>query len=73
MHETALDCSFIGHGLYHSHVGDSYNDISEVYQEQGKYEETLEYYHKSLNITIKVVGHPNLTVAVAYNNIGVVY
>ena len=54
-------------------VAASYNNIGLVYDRQGKYEEALEYYQKSLDIKIRVVGgdHPN--VATSYNNIGNVY
>ena len=44
-----------------------------VYKSQGHYERALEYYHKSLDIKIKVVGHDHRSVASSYQNIGIVY
>ena len=43
-----------------------------VYEEQGRYEEALDYYHRDLEITVRVVGQEHPSVAGTYNNIGVV-
>ena len=51
----------------------SYNNIGLVYNTQGKYEEALEYYQKSLDIEIRVVGGDHPDVATSFNNIGEVY
>jgi len=52
--------------------------IGEVYRKQGKYEEALEVYTKSLDIKTRiyggdVTGDNHLDVAALYNNIGTVY
>ena len=44
-----------------------------VYDSQGHYERALEYYQKSLDIQIKVVGHDHIDLAASYTNVGVVY
>ena len=60
-----------------SHVTDfrySYNNIAIIYRKQGKYEEALEVYTKSLDIMTRIYGgdnHPD--VAASYTNIGIVY
>ena len=51
----------------------SYNNIGLVYDRQGKYEEALEYYQKSLDIKIRVVGGDHPDVATSYQNLAVVY
>jgi len=55
-------------------VAKSYNNIGLVYDTQGKYEEALEMYTKSLDIKTRIHGgdnHPD--VAASYQNIGIVY
>ena len=32
-----------------------------VYKQQGRYEEALDYYHRSLDIKVRVVGHEHRT------------
>ena len=54
-------------------VADTYNNMAVVYERQGHYERALEYYQKSLDITIKVVGHDHIDVAASCQNIAVVY
>ncbi len=52
----------------------SYNNIAIIYRKQGKYEEALEVYTKSLDIMTRIYGGDNhLDVAKSYNNIGNVY
>ena len=51
----------------------SYHNIGAVYDSQGKYEEALEYYQKSLDIKIRVVGGDHPDVATSYQNLAVVY
>ena len=50
-----------------------YLNMGSVYDSQGQYERALEYYQKSLDIKIRVVGHEHLDVAASYNNMGRVY
>ena len=54
-------------------VAASYNNIGNVYNRQGNYEEALEYYQKDLDITVRLVGQDHPDVASSYSNIGVVY
>ena len=54
-------------------VAASYNNIGNVYDSQGKYEEALEYYQKDLDITVRLVGQDHPDVANSFNNIGTVY
>ena len=51
----------------------SYNNIGLVYETQGKYEEALEYYQKSLDIRIRVFGSDHPDVAASFIHIGAVY
>ena len=51
----------------------SYLNIGGVYRKQGRYEEALDYYHRDLEITVRVVGQEHPRVAASYNNIGAVY
>ena len=37
-------------GNNEQHIAHVYNDIGIIYRKQGKYEESLQYFHKSLNI-----------------------
>ena len=50
-----------------------YNNIGNVYYDQGNYSAALEYHFKSLEIRIKVLGEEHVSTAASYNNIGVVY
>jgi tetratricopeptide (TPR) repeat protein len=55
-------------------VAASFNNIANIYEKQGKYEEALELHTKSLEIKTRIYGgdsHP--LVADSLKNIGVVY
>ena len=54
-------------------VAASYNNIGNVYDSQGKYEEALEYYQKDLDITVRLVGGDHPDVAGSKENIGLVF
>ena len=74
MHEIALVCVLALEGHDSPDVAASYNNIAIIYKNQGKYEEALEMYTKSLDIKTRIYGgdnHPD--VATSYNNIGNVY
>ena len=43
-------------GEQHVDTAQSYNNIASVYKSQGDYAKALEFYQKSLNIIIKVLG-----------------
>eukprot|EP00002_Diphylleia_rotans_P039610 TRINITY_DN921_c0_g1_i2.p1 TRINITY_DN921_c0_g1~~TRINITY_DN921_c0_g1_i2.p1 ORF type:complete len:177 (-),score=25.72 TRINITY_DN921_c0_g1_i2:240-770(-) len=60
-------------GAEHPDVAMSYNNIGAVYDSQGKNEQALEYYDKSLAIRIKTLGaeHPN--VAGSYYNMACLF
>ena len=51
----------------------TYVNMANVYNSQGHYERALEYYQKSLDIEIAVVGHDHASVAMSYGNMGYVY
>ena len=53
-------------------VAASYNNIAIIYKNQGKYEEALEFYTKSLDIKTRIYGGDNPDVATSFHNIGVV-
>jgi tetratricopeptide (TPR) repeat protein len=57
----------------HLDVAASYNGLGNVYDSLGQYEEALEYYQKSLDIKIRVVGGDQLDVAASYNNVAIIY
>ena len=61
------------YGKEHKNTAVSYNNIGEVYNEQGDYDKALEYHQKALLIREKVLGTEYPETATSYNNIGVVY
>ena len=69
----ALAGTFNAQDVANTDVATSYNNIGNVYDRQGQYERSLEYYQKALEIFIKVSGQDHPAVAASYNNIGVVY
>ena len=60
-------------GLDHPDTAISYNNIGDVYSDQGNYPKALEYSLKALVIREKELGFDHLDTAVSYNNIGAVY
>jgi len=60
-------------GGEHPEVADSYNDIGDVYTEQGQYEEALIQLEKSLEIRLRVWGSEDAHVTGSYTSIGNVY
>tara|TARA_A100001015_G_C14690859_1_gene594406 strand:+ start:97 stop:633 length:537 start_codon:yes stop_codon:yes gene_type:complete len=58
---------------YERGVAASYSGIAKTYYDQGKLNEALEYYNKSLDIYLNEVGKDLTYVALLYNNIGSVY
>ena len=59
--------------VQHLDVAATYNNIANVYDRQGHYERTLEYYQKSLDIQIRVVGYDHPSVAKSNWGIGGAY
>jgi len=55
-HQKALEIRTRVFGSDHLDVAKSYNNISNVDNRQVKYEESLEYYQKHLDITVRLVG-----------------
>ena len=51
----------------------TYNNMGSVFQSQGKYEEALKIYCKSLDIKIKALGEEHPSVADKYKNIGALF
>lgn len=47
-----------------------YNNLGRAYQSLEKYKEAMEFYNKSLQIRIEILGKNHLDVATVYNNIG---
>jgi hypothetical protein len=61
-------------GQDHPDVAASYNNIANIYDDQGKYEEALEMHTKSLDIKTRMYGVNNhLDVAASYMGLGIVY
>ena len=54
-------------------MADSYDNIGSVYERQGKYEEALDQYRRSLEIKTRVFGQDHPDVAASYENIGLVF
>ena len=54
-------------------VASSYFCIGRTYYRQGKLNEALKYYNKSLDIYLNKLGKDHPDVATSYNNIGLVY
>ena len=50
-----------------------FNFIGIAYMNQGKLNESIEYYQKSLEIRLKTVGEDHPDTADSYNNIGIAY
>merc|ERR1719352_2215241 len=61
------------HGNDHPGVAASYNSIGSVYRSQGKYDDALDYYQKSLKIKITAVGSDHPDVASSKLNIGLLF
>ena len=58
----------------HFSLAATYGNIGNVYEDQGKLEEALHHYNKSLQIKIKHYGDENhFSLADTYHNIGNVY
>ena len=47
---TALEIYIAAYGEKHPDVGQTYYNMGEVYQNQGKYDLALEYYGKALDV-----------------------
>ncbi len=67
-------------GIQKAHYGDknfnlaaTYNNIGQVYKDQGRLEYGLEMYMKCLSIQKAHYGDNNFNLAATYNNIGLVY
>jgi tetratricopeptide (TPR) repeat protein len=74
MHEIALVCVLALEGHDSPDLAASYNNIGNVYDSQGQYEEALELQTKSLDINTRIHGGDNhLSVAASYNGLGNVY
>ncbi len=61
------------YGKEHADTARSYNNIGEVYRNQGDYVKALEYQRKALDIMERVLGPYHPLTATFYNNIGLVY
>ena len=54
MYKVAQDCALALHGPEHPVTAATLNNMGIVYKEQGKYEQALESFSKSLEIKIKL-------------------
>jgi len=61
------------YGKRHWKVTASYNNLGNVYQALGLYNEAKEYHEKALIISKKDFGEEHANVATSYNNLGSVY
>lgn len=61
------------YGKEHAATAMSYNNIGEVYRNQGDYVKALENQRKALDIVKRVLGPNHPLTAMSYNNIGLVY
>ena len=61
------------YGDKHPNVTSSYNNIGEIYRQQGEYAKAIEYHEKALAIRLETLGpkHPN--VAISYSNLGLTH
>ena len=57
----------------HPDVAASYNNIANIYDDQGKYEDALVQYQKALEIQTRVFGSDHPDVADSKENIGLVF
>ena len=60
-------------GNEHPDIATSFNNIGEVYMEQGDSNKALVYYFKALSIKKKVLGINHPEIANTLNNIGLAY
>ena len=70
MCEFALVCALALEGNDSPSVADSFNNMANVYNDQGKYEEALEMHAESLAIRTRIYGDNHPLVADSWNNIG---
>lgn len=54
-------------------ISQSHYEIGNVYYHQGKYDDAIFMYEKSLQIQLPILGNNHSNIAGAYNNIGLVY
>ncbi len=57
----------------HPSVAESFNNMDNIYQEQGKEEEALEMYTKSLEIRTRIFGDSHPSAAATYTNLAAFY
>ena len=67
--------SVMGHicNIEKHEIGILLNNIAEVYKKQGDYPKALEWYHKDLKISEKVLGKDHPDTAITYGNIAGMY
>jgi tetratricopeptide (TPR) repeat protein len=61
------------HGGPHPDTATSFNNIGEIYHDQGQYAKALEYHQRNLAMCQKLYTGPDVAVATCLNNIGRVY
>ena len=61
------------YGDMHLDTAATLNNMGNVYQSQGKYEQALEAFSKSLDIKIKLVGQDSPQTAATLDNMAIVY
>ena len=73
LYKRALHSAIEQFGARHPAVATSYNNIGNVYYNQGNYAQALDNINKALEIRLSVFGENHPAVAASYNNIGVIF
>jgi tetratricopeptide (TPR) repeat protein len=60
------------YGEIHPDVSNSYDNIGQIYENEGKFDQALEYYKKTLAIDLKTVGERHPNTADSYYNIATI-
>jgi pentatricopeptide repeat protein len=60
-------------GREHPSTAMTYNNIADVYSNQGEYTKALKWFQKALTVCEKVLGKEHPDTVITYNNITVIY
>jgi tetratricopeptide (TPR) repeat protein len=73
MHAKSLEIRTRIYGDSHALVADSFNNMANIYYEQGKSEEALEMHTKSLEIKTRIYGDSHPSAADSRDNLGLIF